>query len=259
MPRLLHDDYPTPPWPIDRFLEAFTDQSSSTTGRLLLHDLGRIGTRWLEPCAGAGVIIDRVNEVADVSWEAWELQKHYEEQLMLRTDAVRIGDCLKLARQYSPGSFDVAITNPSYRIAMPVLLEMRRVSTWVVLLLRRTFVGSAKRHPYLSKHMPDEYILPDRPSFIWRHHYTLSCTGCKRTSKAFVDAPAGVPAQTVHSLAEPPLKSVCDECFGRRKVSKVQTNTSDSTEYVWCVWGPNSGPVGSTRMLALTPAEERRA
>jgi hypothetical protein len=242
MSRLKFDDYPTPPWPIARFLEQWIAGCSLP-----------IGKRWLEPCAGAGIIIDRVNSVVDVSWEAWELQEHYEERLLLRTDAVRIGDCLKLARQYSPGSFDVTITNPPYRLAMPVLLEMRRISTWVVLLLRRTFVGSAKRHPYLSKHMPDEYILPDRPSFIWRHHYTLSCTGCSRIWKRFEDQPAGVPAAPVHSLM-----GSCEVCGSRLKVSKVQTNTSDSTEYVWCVWGPNSGPIGSTRMLALTPAEERR-
>jgi hypothetical protein len=224
---------------------------------------------WLEPCAGEGRIIDRVNAhpfahhrdgSRVINWHAWDIQEKYREPLEQLGAKVEIGDMLKLesttkhsAQRLGRQRFDVVITNPPYNIAMDVLLAARLLAPIVVLLLRRNFIGSAKRHPYLSRNMPDEYLLPNRPSFIWSHRYTLGCSCCNREVTLREKAPAGQPARargTVH----PGRTDHCSQ--GSLRVVNVETSSSDSCEYCWAVWTPESGPVGSTRMLALTPPEE---
>ena len=190
MTRRPMDDYPTPGWCVDRLLEVVELPWSGV---------------WLEPCAGEGRIIERVNAHHDgrwpaVRWHAWDIQERYRRPLEQLRARVEIGDMLDPVRG-GRGRFDVVITNPPFALAMDVLLVARTLAPIVVLLLRRNFVASAKRYEYLSRNMPAEYLLPNRPSFV-----------------------------------------------GGR---------TDSCEYAWMVWTPKSGPVGTTTMLALTPAAER--
>jgi hypothetical protein len=228
-----------------------------------------VGT-WLEPCAGDGRIIETVNRYhidkvnarhldlsfpimsSGIHWHAWDIQRQYEEPLLQLGAVTRITDIFD--QQPAPDPvYDIVITNPPYNIAMDVLLWSRQLAPIVVLLLRRNFIGSAKRHPYLIRNMPDEYLLPNRPSFIWSHRYTLGCSSCGRDVTLREKVPAGQRARargTVH----PGRTDHCSQ--GSLRIVNVETSSSDSCEYCWCVWTPESGPVGSTRMLALTPPEE---
>ena len=251
------DDYPSPSWSIDRFIEAV--------------DLPSGGT-WLEPCAGEGRIIQRVNrQISGITWHAWDIQEKYRQPLEALGATVEIVDMLSRAIHSVssadvevprppctrtlgvPLPFDVIITNPSYSIAMEALLTARRLAPIVVLLLRRNFIGSAKRHKYLSRNMPDEYLLPDRPSFIWSHTYKAECLRFAHRRTFREKVPAGQRARLVGD----DLPELCEGCGGQLFIKEVSTCTSDSAEYAWVVWHQRTGPVGKTHMLALTPPEER--
>lgn len=258
------DDYPTPTPAIDSFLLASALP----------------GGRWLEPCAGEGRIISRVNagQVSGppIEWHAWEIQQKYQQSLEALGARVKICDTLVqaplLVTPSTGYAFDVAITNPPYKHAMEMLIALRRIAHTVVLLLRRNFIGSAGRAEYLRENMPDEHLLPKRPSFVWRHTYWLRCTGCPLRVKVVEDVPAGQPASKssayVLLIAGIDFEHDRSKCMGHGhmllasevdsynpKTDKTKTTTSDSCEYCWCVWTPESGPVGTTRMLALSPTE----
>lgn len=283
--RKAFDDYPTPISAIDLFLDAAAQSGilpREHRAPTLFEDTRPPPLpqgRWLEPCAGEGRIIERVRARKwPVFWQAWEIQGKYEQQLARLETYPVIGDCLDLAGKYPVDvdylgyPFAVAISNPPYNEAMPILLALRRIAHTVVLLLRRNFIGSAKRAQYLRSNMPDEYLLPIRPSFVWRHAYWLRCGTCGYRTKVSEDAPAGQKASKssayVRDIAE--IESECEHksCSGtvlladetihfERLRDKTKTTTSDSCEYCWCVWTPDSGRVGSTRMLAFTPKEKR--
>lgn len=77
------DQYPTPKWCVHRLLEAVDLPAG----------------RWLEPCAGAGNIINAVSEVrSDVKWDAWEIDPKYKDSLHGRSEVVNttIGDATML-------------------------------------------------------------------------------------------------------------------------------------------------------------------
>lgn len=64
------------------------------------------------------------------------------------------------------GSFDLAIGNPPFSLAMPFITRCLSVSRTTVLLLRQGFLSSAKRNTFFRMHVPsDVFILPNRPSF----------------------------------------------------------------------------------------------
>ena len=147
------DYYPTPDWCVQRLLE-----------QLLLPP-----GHWLEPCAGDGAIIRAVNahrakeRLAPVIWDAVEIRREEEETLKKQAHTVHIADY-----RTTPEStgYAVAITNPPYRSAEAFLRKAMRHCDNVLMLLRLNFFGSARRHEFLSDHMPAAtYVLPNRPSF----------------------------------------------------------------------------------------------
>lgn len=152
--RKANDNYATPPWCVDRLLE-----------RIELP-----GGHWLEPCAGHGAIINRVEGLRkDVAWSAVEMRPDHEKRLReYETRALHIGDFLALSKGGHGAlwpQFDVAITNPPYYFARQFVQACRPIAKIVVMLLRINILGGEKRQPWLAQDMPDVYVLPNRPSF----------------------------------------------------------------------------------------------
>lgn len=151
------DNYPTPVWPIERFLEEWPD-------------LLEVGKKWLEPCIGDGVIVDVVNRFkGGVEWTACDI-RDVRPALRKRGFAgeLFIGDFFELDR-FNPEThrkeFDVAILNPPFRLGMEFIKACLRMCHVTVLLQRINYCGSANRNGFFRKSTPDLYVIPDRISF----------------------------------------------------------------------------------------------
>jgi len=149
------EEYPTPPWVVERFLEeCLKDLPLSSS----LH--------WIEPCAGSGLIIKTVNSLVEPNpkWTAVEILPNYRKELIKIVPASRV--CIEnfLTTNFDT-RFDVAITNPPYSLAYRVIQKSLRIADWVVMLLRVNWLGSDSRQKFLSAFAPDVHVLPNRPSF----------------------------------------------------------------------------------------------
>jgi len=204
--RVAYDDYASYRWTIDRLLEAVDLPAGA----------------WLEPCAGAGTIIEAVAaRRADVAWAAVEIQPKYEAPLrkLIPSQAhVAIGDFVALAiepREYPP-LFAVSISNPPYSLAEAVIRKSQKLAGVTAMLLRLNFLGSQERADWLRVWAPDIYVLPDRPNF------------------------------------NPTLK--------KDKEGKDRMSSGDSIEYAWFIWDWRRISFrGSVQVLATTPEEVRGA
>lgn len=160
--RIDNDDYPTPPWVVQRLLEA----------------VALPGGHWIEPAAGAGQIITTVNQRDDIKWSAVELQRRHERALqrVLPHGLYEVADFLEVAPDLIHNAkqgidFNVAITNPPYSLAFDFVERMRQMADWVIVLLRIGWLeggaskATAARAAFLAQNFPDVYILPNRPPF----------------------------------------------------------------------------------------------
>jgi hypothetical protein len=152
--RKANDGYATPGWCVDRLLE-----------RVALP-----GGHWIEPCAGHGAIINRVeSQRNDVEWSAIEIRPEHLRRLEeYRCRALRIGNFLELASKEHAAfwpRYDVAITNPPYHFAKQFVQACLPMAKVVAMLLRVNLLASEERQPWLTRSMPDVYVLPNRPDF----------------------------------------------------------------------------------------------
>lgn len=150
--RIEFDAYLTPPWCVDRVIEELRDE------------LPMSGS-WLEPCAGEGMIIRRLRELApEIKWSAIEIRAECRDSLKPVVDRfLGIGDFLNdfpILPQY-----DMIITNPPYGQAEEVLRRCLELSPRVLFLLRQSFLASKTRCEFLRANPPDIFTLPDRPKF----------------------------------------------------------------------------------------------
>ena len=144
------DDYPTPPWVVRRALEKMTFLPTGGT--------------YLDPCAGNGdLLLTLKDNFPAIKTSAMEIQKKYEAVLSSRVNESRIGDFL--ATPFVPKNVDIVFTNPPFKYALEFIKKSLEISDTVVMLLRLNFLGSQRRHSFLSTYVPDVYILPNRPSF----------------------------------------------------------------------------------------------
>jgi len=124
----------------------------------------------LDPCAGAGAILDVVRDWAGPEPEliAYDINERVAE---IQTASIKAHtDSLV---QYSAWhQVDLIITNPPYSLALPfVKRACDYLSQWgkgqAAFLLRLAFLESKERNTFLRNRMPDDvYVLPKRPSFI---------------------------------------------------------------------------------------------
>lgn len=144
------DYYATPPWCVARLLE-----------RVPLP-----GGVWLEPCAGEGAII-RSARRSDVYWLAWDVRDEVRETLEACAREVQIVDATV---GLTPRAVSVVISNPPYNEAETIVsaLLARFPDAVHVHLLRVNWLGGDDRASFLDGHMPDVYVLPNRPSFTGR-------------------------------------------------------------------------------------------
>jgi len=162
--RIENDDYPTPPWAVERLIEKVWLPRG----------------RWLEPAAGAGQLIAAVNGLRlGIDWTAIELQKKHAPQLAELTSSYDVRDFFEVSKRWldDPGDdrdlypFDVAITNPPYSHALEFLKACRMLAPFVCMLLRVGWLEggasdeTAERAEWLDEDMPDVHILPNRPPF----------------------------------------------------------------------------------------------
>jgi len=160
------DNYPTPTWCVRRLLEEKRMQAAlSWQAR---------DANWCEPCAGDGAIIRAANEVySSIKWTAMEIRPECQTDLHSLGKTFCPQDFLQTSFDFeflpSTRIYDVIITNPPFSLAMEFLkqcLELERPLAWhVIFLLRLNFLASAQRNEFLRKHIPDVYVLPNRPSF----------------------------------------------------------------------------------------------
>lgn len=149
------DNYPTPAWCVHRLLEG-------------CREFPREGS-WLEPCAGDGAIIQAIQATGlvppEVAWTAVELREECRGKLaqLVKVDAVVIDDLLTL--EWDGPKFDVAITNPPFSLAMPIIQRLWTMANHVLVLERLNFLGTPGRAAVFRERMPDVYVLPDRVSF----------------------------------------------------------------------------------------------
>jgi hypothetical protein len=176
------------------------------------HAPGRI----LEPTAGTGAIVRALRKhwpgcgvtANEIDAERAELLHDAGAKIVKVTDFLVEGFLGQ----------DLIITNPPFKLAMPIIERSRQIAREVALLLRLNFLGSQERAAFWHEHPADVYVLPRRPSFA-------ASLKCKKKCGW---------ATTLPLDAERP--KVCPACS-----AAVTVTTSDSCEYAWFVWGPGRG------------------
>lgn len=154
----LLENYETPDWAVKRLLEAIDVSIYPSVTR---------NARWLEPCAGSGNIIKAVNKYWGANIIKWTAIDAHPRNLRLLREIIPRGRVIqgnyfeqKLRRGYS-----VIISNPAFTIAYEVVQKSLLYADYVIMLLRLEWLATAKRHDFISTHVPDVYVLPNRPSY----------------------------------------------------------------------------------------------
>ena len=150
------DNYPTPEWGIERFLEEWKD----------IHNVGK---RWLEAGVGDGSILEVCDRFRPgIDWTTVDIRDTTPAllDLGLTLEQINIGSFfdLPLFDPESGNRWDVVIMNPPFRLTMAFLLRAWALAPVVVLFQSINFSGSKNRNPIMIQNVPDLYLLPDRVS-----------------------------------------------------------------------------------------------
>lgn len=151
------DFYSTPSWCVDRLLEKVNFSTA--------HD-------WIEPTAGNGAIIKALISSSKLkqkpkNFVAVELQERFEEDLKTLVPNVFIQDYLSFDySKISSTKASLAIGNPPYKLALPIIQHALTQAETVCVLLRINFLASETRAEWMKKNVPDVYVLPNRPKFV---------------------------------------------------------------------------------------------
>ncbi len=153
--------------------------------------LGMLNSNWIEPCAGHGRIIRTVDEWSDKQkwlwrpkWTAVELRPEAYSHLGVLSSAeegcnvkaihcpqdfltMDIPEC-----NYSLGcTYSVSISNPPFKLAMPIIEKSLKIAYCTIMLLRLNFLGSQERAEFHQRNPADIYVLKHRPNFMKGQKY----------------------------------------------------------------------------------------
>lgn len=228
--RVALDNYPTPAWATRRILEAL-----ALEGRF--GGLDRCPSEVWEPCAGDGAICRVVRSFFPrSSIIASDIDDRVRSLPASIANVAFIQDATATMLGASPR--ELLITNPPFNVAHEIIQAQRDSAALCVYLLRRNWLSSGSRAGTHYRHdMPDEYLLPDRPSFIVSSKCADSACGWNEK----------IGVQDARMAA-------CPNCAG-----KVRHTTSDVAEYSWFVWGSKRRSEGRSIILPSTPSAERKA
>jgi len=191
--------------------------------------------RWIEPAAGNGAIILAIQGggfgaiPSLVTWTA--VEKRAEEHDAIAgaiaqghgSGEVVIADFFKWVQADTVGRFNVAITNPPFYCADEYIAAMAKIADVVVVLQRLNFLAPPVRSRLFRRHMPDTYIIPNRPSF----------------------------------------KATAERIDKKTGLKFIVKDPADSIEYGWFLWQSSwftsTREAGQTVILADTPSHERHA
>lgn len=149
------DFYRTPEWVVDSLIQTLGAPYFS-------------GAYVLEPCAGDGVIVEKIRSCShSAQITAIEIRPEEKQNLIeAGADQVIIDNFLEFSgRNPNP---DIIITNPPYSIAQEIIEHCFEIApnAEIIMLLRLAFLESKKRKPFWDKHPVTQlYVLSERPSF----------------------------------------------------------------------------------------------
>lgn len=156
-----HDDYPTPDWVFERFLE--------TSVGITVSDHANGGL--LDPTCGDGRLfrlMSRQYLVHPSKMYGADIQQ----RLVDRVEYADTVSCLDVLQSQPPGLHQarVAMTNPPFSLAQDLLLQLMQSTSlrYIVLLLRLNWLGGAQKLRWLKTAgmMPQfVFVLPNRPQF----------------------------------------------------------------------------------------------
>lgn len=150
------DNYPTPEWAIERFLEEW-------------EDLPHVGTRWLEPAVGDGVIPEVVSRFKKgIDWTTCDIRETSPAIRRLGLDVDHhVGDFFlePVFRPENGYRWDVAIMNPPFRLTLEFVQRCLELAPVVIMMQRINYLGTEARNEWFRGNLPDLYVLPNRISF----------------------------------------------------------------------------------------------
>ena len=150
--RHTYDAYMTPGWVARRLLEELRRSHPNNAQPATI----------LDPGAGNGALLKVAKEFyPNSALSAIEIRQECKDALAQVTSDITIADYLASNWPHA----DLTIMNPPYSLALDFVQKALTHSDWVIALLRICWLSSGKRHEFLKNHMPNVYVLPNRPSF----------------------------------------------------------------------------------------------
>jgi hypothetical protein len=167
------------------------------------------GGVWIEPCAGSGRIVSTVNEcrqdqgLEHIDWIMCELNPDFDPYLRRlvrgkRDTLMPYGDFVH--RDWPYPMADVLIMNPPFSLTFQFVMAALERARIVLCVQRQGWFGTQERSPWLTRHCPDSFQLPWRPSFrpdgktdsceyCWFHWPEGSVRGRRQGRLAMLDFP----------------------------------------------------------------------